>query len=78
MKKELKTLEDIENELLRTKKDFSFVFGFIQLKAEAIKRYIFFTRKMNQYSSKSDNWFYFKGKCDELVENFNLTEEDLK
>jgi len=66
----LKTLKDIENELLETNKDFSFVMGFSLLKAEAVKW-------VKQHRNIKPNWA--KETNEEFfMAFFNLTEEDLK
>ncbi len=73
----LKTLKDFETfEIDKVGSNQKIVYS-TDLKQEAIKRYLYFTKKMDKCKVDS-YWYYFKGKCDELVENFNITEADLK
>ena len=74
--KELKTLKDMEH--YNSWEGFKGHIEERELKAEAVKRFLYFTNKMNKRDFKTQIWYYYKGKCDELVENFNLTEDDLK
>ena len=74
---ELKTLKDLKrwNGGLRFRnKDF---IETSKLKAEAVKcaKYYY---EMMQTSEFHSDYFYFKGRYDEIIERNDLTEEDLK
>ena len=73
----LKTLKDLKhwNGGLRFRnKDF---IETSKLKEEAVKCAKYYYEMMQTSEFQSD-YFYFKGRYDEIIERFNLTEEDLK
>jgi len=51
-----------------------------KLKAEAIKRWKYAKKRFDLIKNKDDNFItgYYKGKMEEIEDNFNITEEDLK
>lgn len=68
----LKTLKDIEK--IKGFKYSDYIID--ELKAEAVKKAKYYIEKMD--TSKRNDYWYFKGKYDEVMEMNNLTEQDIQ
>lgn len=49
----------------------------LELRAEAVKRAVHF-REKKDLSMRVKDFKYWQGRYEEVMDNFNLTEEDLK
>lgn len=73
---DLKTLKDLPRIVLES--DLYDAVDSKDLKKEAIKRYHHWNNERKEANPTDDIWFILTGRILEIVENFNLTDEDIK